>query len=93
MGPWFENGLFHIPNGNPESRRKMKQIVDELIMYPSGRTTDTVMALWFAWRAAQMGLNRMRTVNRLHNGAHKEFWKQQTKRRTLRNPYYADLAS
>jgi len=64
MAPWFENGKFHIPWGNPESQRKMKQLVDELIMYP-GRTTDTVMALWMAWRQAQEQTPVYSSFNRL----------------------------
>jgi tRNA G10 N-methylase Trm11 len=80
--------MVHIPYGNPESMKKMQILVDELIQYPSGRTTDTVMAFWFAWRAAQQGLNRMRVVNRLHDGENKAFWRKASKRRTLKNPYY-----
>jgi hypothetical protein len=64
MAPWFENGKVHIPWGNPESQRKMTVLVDELIQYP-GRTTDTVMAFWFAWRCAQEGQNRLGSFNRL----------------------------
>lgn len=91
MSPVFENGQVHIPQGNPESKRKMNIFLDELIQYPSGRTTDTVMAFWFAWRAAQQGQNRMKTVNRLHDGKNKDFWRGQTRRRVLKNPYYEDL--
>jgi len=88
MGPWFENGKVHIPWGNPESMRKMQQLVDELIEYPSGRTTDTVMALWFAFRAAMEGGPRFRTVNRLHKP--ETFWgKKAVGRRTVKNPFYA----
>ena len=68
--------------------RKMSVFVDELIQYPSGRTTDTVMAFWFAWRAAQEGQNRLGTANRLYKGAHKKFWEQARPRRMLKNPYY-----
>jgi hypothetical protein len=64
MAPWFENGWVHIPWADPASRRKMEKLVEELVMYP-GRTTDTVMALWFAWRAAQEGANKWRSFNRL----------------------------
>jgi phage terminase large subunit-like protein len=91
MSRVFENGEVHIPWGNPESMRKMGQFVDELIQYPSGRTTDTVMAFWFAWRACQERMPLFKTFNRLHDGANKEFWRRQTKRRTIKNPYYADL--
>jgi phage terminase large subunit-like protein len=92
MSPVFENGMVHIPWGNPESMRKMEIFADELVQYPSGRTTDTVMAFWFAWRAAQHGVNRMRTFNRLHDGANKRFWEKTSRRRTLKNPYFEQVA-
>jgi len=90
MAPVFENGEVHIPWSNPESMRKMQILVDELVQYPSGRTTDTCMAFWFAWRAAQERMPLFKSVNRLHDGPNKHFWRQQTKRRTLKNPYYDD---
>ena len=92
MGPMFENGVVHIPWGNPESMRKMQILVDELVQYPSGRTSDTVMALWFAWLAAQERMPQHGTFNRLRQGPNKEFWKKTTSRRIVPNPYYADIA-
>lgn len=87
MSPWFENGLVHIPQGNPESLGKMQQLIDELVQYP-GRTTDTVMALWFAWMAAQEAGPKFRTTNRLHKP--ETFWgKHAVGRRMVKNPYYA----
>ena len=53
MSPWFENGRVHIPWADPASRRRMSQLVDELVQYPDYRTTDTVMAFWFAWKNLQ----------------------------------------
>jgi predicted phage terminase large subunit-like protein len=89
MSTYFENGLVHIPHGNPESMRKMRTFIDELIQYPAGTTTDTVMAFWFAYRKAREGLNSMRPANRLYQGAQKEWWKQTIgPRRVLYNPYY-----
>lgn len=89
MSPHFENGLIHIPYGNPESMRKMQIFIDELVQYPGGNTTDTVMAFWFAWRKAKEGINRMRTANRLYDGPRREYWKQTIgPRRVLLNPYY-----
>ena len=88
MSALFENGLVHIPWGDAHSMRKMSIFVDELVQYPSGRTTDTVMAFWFAYRTAQQGMNTMKTVNRLHDGRNKEFWRGATWRRVLKNPYY-----
>jgi hypothetical protein len=88
MVPWFENGKVHIPQGNPESLGKMKQFVDELIEYP-GRTTDTVMAFWFAWRAATEGGPRYTSYNRLRKP--ETFWGRKAMgRRVVKNPYYAD---
>jgi hypothetical protein len=87
MAPWFENAKVHIPQGNPESLRKMQQLVDELIEYP-GRTTDCVMALWFAWMAAMESTNTMRSVNRLQAKPNK-FWGQRAVgRRVVKNPFY-----
>ncbi len=63
MAPWFENGQVHIPWGNASSRGRMKQLVDELIMYP-GRFTDTVMAFWFAWRDLQVATAKYKSFNR-----------------------------
>jgi hypothetical protein len=92
MSPIFENGTVHIPWANPESMSKMRILVDELVQYPSGRTTDTCMAFWFAWRAAQERMPTYRSFNRLHDGPNKRFWEQRTPRRTIKNPYYEDLA-
>lgn len=89
MSTYFENGLVHIPYGNPESMRKMQVFIDELVQYPSAQTTDTVMAFWFAYRKAKEGLNRMRPANRLYQGPRKDFWRQTMgPRRVLLNPYY-----
>lgn len=89
MSTYFENGLVHIPNGNPESMRKMQVFIDELVQYPNGNTKDTVMAFWFAYRKAREGLNTMRPANRLYQGTRREFWKQTIgPRRVLQNPYY-----
>lgn len=86
MAPFFENGLVHIPWGNPESSRKMKHLVDELIEFP-GRTTDTVMAFWFAWRAAQEGAPRFRSFNRLREPKMTSMGRR-TRSRMVKNPYY-----
>lgn len=87
MSPWFENGMVHIPYGNPESQRKMSQLIDELILYP-GRTTDTVMAFWFAWKQLQETGPKYQSSNYLK----KPFaWGSRSamhRRRTVRNPYY-----
>lgn len=87
MGPWFERGAFHIPWGDTHSRRKMRLLTEELIMYPDGRTSDTVMALWFAWRQLELGAPRFGTFNRLPRDA--PYWDRRIKRRLRQNPAYA----
>lgn len=87
MAPWFENGWVHIPWADPASRSKMKQFVDELIMYPDARTTDTVMACWFAWRAAMESAPKYKSFNRLRSPRMTK-WGKTTSRRTILNPYY-----
>ena len=89
MSPIFENGNVHIPWGNPESQRKMQIFVDELIQYP-GRTTDTVMATWFAWKQLQESAPKFMSFNRLDTNRRTEFWGRRPMRgRVVRNPHYA----
>ena len=83
MAPWFEDGKVHIPWGNPSSQRKMQILVDELVQYP-GRTTDTVMALWFAWRTAQESAPRFQS----HHYIKKPLWNRANRGRFVRNPHY-----
>lgn len=87
MARFFENGWFHIPWGNPESRRKMQQLVDELVQYPAGKYSDTVLALWIGWRRAQEGAPRFTSINYMKQVA--PTLARKTRRRTLANPYYA----
>lgn len=86
MAPWIERGAFHIPWGDAHSQRRMQQLVDELVMYPDSRTTDTVMALWFAWRALEVAAPRFGTLNRLERDA--PMWARRLNRRMVRNPAY-----
>ena len=86
MSPWFENGWVHIPWANPESRRKMQIFVDELVQY-KGRTTDTVMAFWFAWRAAMQSAPKYKSFNRLRNPKPTR-WGKTISGRRVKNPYY-----
>lgn len=90
MSPWFENGWVHIPWGNPESQRKMQFLVDELIMYP-GRTTDTVMSFWFAWREMQISAPKYKSSNYLRRPG--SAWQSVGQRkRVIKNPYYIRTA-
>lgn len=90
MAPWFENGWVHIPWGNPESMRKMRYLVDELLEYPTGRTTDTVMSFWFAWLASQEGMVKYKSFNRLIDGPRPNYWGKRSSRWQIRNPIYSD---
>ena len=88
MSPVFENGEVHIPWGNPASQRKMQVLVDELVQYP-GRTTDTVMAFWFAWKELQESAPRFTSFNRLDRNKQTRFWAQRPLRgRSVKNPIY-----
>lgn len=90
MGKMVENGWLHIPWADNHSRRKMQPFVDELVQYPggkSGSTTDTVMALWFAWKLAQESAPRFKSYNRLHEPKARE-WGKRAGRRVVKNPYY-----
>lgn len=85
LPPYFENGQVHIPLGNQESRRKMRQLIDELVEYP-GRTTDSVMAFWMAWFASEQAAPALPGFNRLQQQA--PFWHRQIGRRARINPAY-----
>ena len=88
MAPYFENGYVHIPQGNPESLRKMKPLVDELIMYP-GRTTDTVMAFWMAWRDLTLSAPLYKSYTRFA-GKEKQLPRlARASGKVWVNPYYA----
>lgn len=87
LAPWFENGQVHIPWGDAHSQRKMRQLADELVQYPSGRTTDTVLALWFAFKKLREGAARFRSYNRL--AERKSIYRHMSGRRVLKNPAYS----
>lgn len=88
MGKMVENGWLHIPWSDQHSRRKMQPFIDELVQYPGGRTTDMVMALWFAWKLAQESAPKFRSFNRLTEPT-PTTWGRRTSRRSVKNPYYA----
>ena len=93
MSPWFERCAVHIPWGDGHSQRKMAQLVDELIMYPDSRTTDTVMAFWFAWRSLQISAPKMPSYNRLLDKAGKGLRPWSPRRvKSVRNPIYANTS-
>jgi phage terminase large subunit-like protein len=87
MAPWFENGRVHIPWGNPESQRKMRVFVEELVQYP-GRTTDTVLSFWFAWKWLQESAPKYKSSNYLRQKG--SAWSSLgNRRKVIKNPYYA----
>lgn len=84
MSRWFEDGKVHIPWRQLSDQHRMQQLVDELIQYP-GRTTDTVMAFWFAWKALEETAPKYMSFNRLK----RPLLKHGTPgRRKVRNPWY-----
>jgi hypothetical protein len=87
MQTMIENGFLHIPWGDQHSRRVMQQLMDELEMYPGGKTTDTVMALWFAWKAAQETAPKYASFNRLEKSRDNMFARKGG-RRSVQNPAY-----
>lgn len=88
MSSWFEKGMVHIPWGDAHSQRVMRPFVDELIQFPDGRTSDTVMAFWFAWKFLQESLPRYESFNRLDTS--RSVWGSRPRfgQRTVKNPYY-----
>lgn len=89
MSPWLEQGKVHIPWGDPHSQRVMKDLVDELIEYP-GRTTDTVMAMWFAWRWLERSAPKFQSFNRLDKQSAGRPWLPKSRRGFVRNPAYPE---
>jgi hypothetical protein len=90
MSSWFEKGMVHIPWADAHSQRVMRQFVDEIVQYPDGRTSDTVMAFWFAWRHMQESMPRYESFNRLdtHRGRDRVH-APRFGVRLIKNPYYA----
>jgi hypothetical protein len=84
MSRWFEDGKVHIPWKNLSDQHRMQQLVDELIQYP-GRTTDTVMAFWFAWKALEETAPKYISFNRLKRPL---LANRTPGRRKVKNPYY-----
>ena len=85
MSRMVARGELHIPWKDQYSRTLMDQLVSEMEQYP-GRTTDTVMALWFAWKALQEQGPRYPSSNRL-DGPRPSLYRN-VGRRTVQNPAY-----
>jgi phage terminase large subunit-like protein len=58
MAPLFAAGLMSIPWGNAPSARTFQPLIEELLAFPMGRTTDRVMSLWFTHIASKEVLER-----------------------------------
>jgi hypothetical protein len=48
MSPLFYNRTITLPAGDLASRNRLRVLEDQLATFPMGRTSDLVMALWFA---------------------------------------------
>ncbi len=48
MATLFHNGQVSIPWGDIATRKKFKELCDQLLQFGMGRTSDLVMAMWFA---------------------------------------------
>lgn len=89
MSALVEQGKLHIPWADAASRAVMQVLVDEMLTYPEGRTTDTVMAMWFAFRAQQQSAPRFKVFNRLEGGSQFRFpQRQPLGMMRVRNPHY-----
>ena len=87
MLPWFEQARVHIPYATATDRRVMDILKDEFITHP-GKTTDCVMAFWFAWLGLRAGTVGRGSYNRLKKPVairSAGF----NRRRIVRNPFYA----
>lgn len=94
MSTMVQQGKLHIPWGDAASRARMAIFVDELITYP-GRTTDTVMSMWFAWRMMQSQAPRFKAFNRLSRPPRYDWPRPATPWGTqvLKNPFYEKAES
>jgi hypothetical protein len=48
MAALFHNRLISLPYGDLNSRAKVRELEDQLLGFPMARTSDLVMAMWFA---------------------------------------------
>ena len=47
IGDLFRQGFIRLPWGNPTSRLKVNNLIEEATRYPDGDTTDLIMSTWF----------------------------------------------
>lgn len=64
IAPLFREGRVRIPWGDGASRIEFAPLVDELLRYPEGQTTDLVMSTWFSVIA----------VDQHYRGPRKQAW-------------------
>jgi len=48
IAPFFREGRVRIPWGSSATRIEFRPLIDELLRYPEGQTTDLVMSTWFS---------------------------------------------
>lgn len=48
MAPMFYNRQISLPSADLVSRNRLRSLEDQLVTFPMGRTSDLVMAFWFA---------------------------------------------
>lgn len=89
MSAMVEQGKLHIPWGDAASRVTMGVLVDEMVSYP-GKTTDTVMALWFAWRSTNITAPRFKSFNRLNDYTVRWPAPAMYGQSRIINPFYSD---
>ena len=58
MAPFFHAGMVSIPWGTAQAQQMFQPLIEELIAFPMGSTSDRVMSLWFADLAARELLRR-----------------------------------
>jgi hypothetical protein len=66
----------------------MQLFIDELVQYPDGRTSDTVMAFWFAWLQLQGSATQAASWNRVEAGRTALGRGPLLGRRVIQNPVY-----
>ena len=48
MAGLFGNGLMAFPGANPDDRKYLQPLIDDMLVFPFADEQDTLMALWFA---------------------------------------------
>lgn len=74
MSPLFNAGMFNLPwGGGPRTSQKVQPLIEELLQFPLGATSDLVMAAWMAEIGCRQLLRRGHLPmfsNRAKSGRH-----------------------